>query len=362
MNNYEIPNLEEMELYRMTIRENSKNEGNINLEAVQTNINLVLLEAHRYEVASINRHLTSAVYKGHQLGLHDLQSVIMDEEYEEKECAWGLLTWLDFLLHVMLNQPRLIKINPSLNLDSCPSPINYDKDRIFSSASSYIFKQYESCVKLSWDFPKKRKDFDPEKTNESTILHLIEMLSRAQTFVDMNIDYELVKEPNTTGSTASIWRLAQFLKICMLIIDVCQILNIHYQNQAEIKQKYFNIQHEYSIKLIEAMFPQLVDPSATNIQYFEFIDPLYPIASFHACKILLEDSAAISKEYFGYSYKLCIQSYKVFKCNWKMQKFFQQFEDHPYLIQLNKELEDPKYYLSPSPSSSNSSFDLPSRN
>ncbi|KXN69868.1 hypothetical protein CONCODRAFT_85666 [Conidiobolus coronatus NRRL 28638] len=358
MNNYDIPNLEEMELYRMTIRENSKNETNINLEVVQTNINLVLLEAHRYEVASINKHLTSAVYKGHQLGLHDLQSVIIDEEYEEKECAWSLLTWLDFLLHVMLSQPRLIKINLSLHLDSCPSPISYDKDRIFYSASSYIMKRYESCVKLSWDFPKNRKEYHPEKTNESTILHLIEMLSRAQTFVDMNVDYELVKEPNTTGSTASIWRLAQFLKICMLIIDVCQILNRHYQNQVEIKQKYFKIQHEYSVKLIEAMFPQLVDPSATNIQYFEFIDPLYPIASFHACKILLEDNAAISKEYFGYSYKLCVESYKLFKCNWKMVKFFQQFEGHPYLIQLNKELEAPKHYLSPSPSSSNSSVDL----
>ncbi|KXN69869.1 hypothetical protein CONCODRAFT_79119, partial [Conidiobolus coronatus NRRL 28638] len=242
MNNYDIPSLEDIELYRMTIREISRFESNISLDGVQTDISLLLLEVTRYEIASLNKHLTSAVYKSHQLGLHDLQSVLMDKEYEEKLCAWSLLTWLDFLLHVMLGQPKLIKSNPTLNMNTCTSPINHDKDKIFSSVSSHVMKQYEACIRLSSDFPKNRREFHPEKTTESTILHLIEMLSRAQAFVDMNVDFELVKEPNTTGSTASLWRLAQFLKCCMLIIDLCELLGRHYQHQSEIREKYLKVQ------------------------------------------------------------------------------------------------------------------------
>jgi hypothetical protein len=345
----------------MAIRENSRFESNRSLDAIQADINLLLLETFRYEIASLNKHLTSAVYKGHQLGLHDLQSMLIDEEYEEKECTWSLLTWLDFLLHVMLGQPKLIRSNPTLNMNTCTSPINHGRDKIFSSVSSHVMKQYEACIRLSSDFPKNRREFHPEKTTESTILHLIEMLSRAQTFVDMNVDFELVKEPNTTGSPASLWRLAQFLKCCMLIIDLCELLGRHYRDQSEIREKYLKVQREFSIKLIEAVFPQLVDSSATNIQYFEFIDPIYPQAAFHACKILLEDNVAIGKDYFGYSYKICVQSTKLFKCNWRMEKFFEKFESHPYLIQLNKELENQKSYLSPLPSSSSPSFDISSR-
>ncbi|KXN65208.1 hypothetical protein CONCODRAFT_80836 [Conidiobolus coronatus NRRL 28638] len=350
MSNYDISSLDDIELYRMTIRENMKNEENIDLEAIQININLALMEAHRYSVVSLNKHLIAAIYKSHQLGLHDIQSVKMDEEYEEKECAWSLITWLDFLAHVFLGQPRLISINYSLNMGSCPSPISYDNDKIFSSASSYVMRRYEFCVKLSWDFSKSKREFHPEKTTESTILHFVEMLSRAQTFIDMDIDLDLAKEPNTHGSTASLWRLAQFAKCCMYIIDICELLGRYYKSKAEIRKNYLKIQRDYSIKLIEAMFPQLVDSGATNIQHFELIDPIYPIAAFHACKILLEDSTAISKEYFGYSYKHCINSFKLFKCNWIMEMFFKRFENHPYLIQLNKELKVRKSYLSALPS------------
>jgi hypothetical protein len=349
-NNCDISSLDDVELYKLAIRENMKKEENIDLEAIQININLALMEAHRFKVASLNKHLIAGIYKSHQLGLHDIQSVAMNEEYEEKECAWSLLTWLDFLAHVFLGQPRLINVNCSLNMGTYSSAIDYDKDKIFTSASSYVMKRYESCVKLSWDFSKSKREFHPEKTTESTILHFIEMLSRAQTFIDMGIDINLVKEQNNQGSTASLWRLAQFAKCCMYIIDICELLGRYYKTKAEIRKNYLKIQREYSIKLIETMFPQLVDSDATNIQHFELIDPIYPIAAFHACKILLEDSTAISKEYFGCSYKHCINSFKLFKCNWIMEMFFKRFENHPYLIQLNKELKIRKSYLSKLPS------------
>jgi hypothetical protein len=355
INNYNIPNLEEIELYRVSISNTIMNETTVSLDMIQAYINLILLELHQRQPIAASKHLTQAVYKSHQLDLHNIVPSPLNPDTEEKRCAWSLLSYLDFLCVLFLRQSPLIRVDPNLNMNTYSGPaLKYDKDKIFQNVSYEIMSQYEACVKLSWDFPKIKREFKPQKASELTVLHLIEILTKVQTFVNLNVDEGQLKLVNSIASSAQLGNLSIYVKCGMLIIDLCEVLASYYIEQPEIRTKYREAQRECSINLIECLFPQLIhyQSNLKNLEFFDFIDPIFPQGAFHACKILLEDSVSIPENYFGLSYKHCVNSTKLFKCNWLMMKYFERFKEHPYLIHLNSELEAEHAYLTPNHSSS----------
>jgi hypothetical protein len=331
------------------------NETTVSLDMIQAYVNLILLELHQRQPIAASKHLTQAVYKSHQLDLHNTVPYPLNPYTEEKRCAWSLLCYLDFLCVLFLRQSPLIRVDPNLNMNTYSgSTLKYEKDKIFQNISYEIMSQYEVCVKLIWDFPKIKREFMPQKTSELTALHLIEILTRVQTFVKLNVDEDQLKLVNSIASSAQLGNLSIYVTCGMLTIDLCEILASYYIEQPEIRKKYREIQRECSVNLIEYLFPQLIhyQSNLKSLEFFDFIDPAFPQGAFHACKILLEDNISIPDNYFGLIYKHCVNSTKLFKCNWAMKKYFEQFKDHPYLIKLNSELKADHAYLTPSNSNS----------
>jgi hypothetical protein len=338
--NYEnIPKLEELEFYRLSVANSIEQQSKINLEQIQTFINLVILEIQQTAPSAASKHLTQAIYMGHQLDLQNTFPSIIDPESEEKACCWSLLNYLDFLCFFFLRQPRMIKKEFDLNIkpsiDTSASP-----NMIYLSANYELMRYFDCCVQLNWDFSKLKPYFKPtDNSTEEHVYQLKELLPRCQIFLKLLIGEDSLITINTYSASAKLGYFHIYTKISMIIIDICELLVKHYEKKGETGECYLKLQREHSLKLVELLFPHLKNPSAISIPNFEFIDPIFPQGAYHSCKILLNRKLVLNRSYFGNSYKFCIKSTKLFLCNNNMIKYFQTYKDHPYIIKWNKELE-----------------------